>query len=47
MSDNDIVISMVYMKAKTTRKKQRQVYIDKKGNIENIREDTITFDIYM
>ena len=31
------------MKAKTTKKKPRRVYIYKNGNIENIREDMITF----
>ena len=43
MSDHEIVISIVDMKAKTTKKKPRRVYIYKNGNIENIREDMITF----
>ena len=43
MSDHDIVISIVDMKAKTTKKKPRRVYIYKNGNIENIRKDMITF----
>ena len=43
MSDHEIVISIVDMKAKTTTKKPRRVYIYKNGNIENIREDMITF----
>ena len=36
-------MSIVDMKAKTTKKKPRQIYIYKNGNIENIREDIITF----
>ena len=43
MSDHEIVISIVDMKAKTTKKKPRRVYIYKNGNIKNIREDLITF----
>ncbi len=43
MSDHEIVINIVDMKAKTTKKKPRRVYIYKNGNIENIREDIITF----
>ena len=43
MSDHEIVISIVDMKAKTTKKKPRRVYIYKNGNIENIREDMIIF----
>ena len=42
MSDHEIVISIGDMKAKTTKKKPRRVYIYKNGNIENVRED-ITF----
>ena len=41
MSDHTIVI--VDMKAKTTKKTPRRVYIYKNGNIENIREDMVTF----
>ena len=43
MSDEDIVLSSVDMKAKTTKKTPRRIYIYKNGNIENIREDVITF----
>ena len=41
MSDHEIVINIVDMKAKTTKKKPRRVYIYKNGNIENIREDML------
>ena len=43
MSDHEIVICIVDMKAKITKKKPRRVYIYKNGNMENIREDMITF----
>ena len=43
MSDHEIVISIVDMKAKTSKKKPRRVYIYKNCNIKNIRDDLITF----
>ena len=43
MSDHEIVISIVDVNTKTTKKKPRRVHIYKNGNIENIREDMITF----
>ena len=43
MSDHEIVINIVDMKDKATKKKPRRVYIYKNGNIEDIGEDMITF----